>query len=128
MSPIGVGVDAFWRAALAGQSGIGRPTLFDASRLPPECHIVGEVRGFEPRDWMPPTAAKMAGRFSQFAVAAAKMALEDSALDVSEANERLMIALGSSMHGIVDVGEPTLEAFLKGDAVSPWTWEAISTL
>ena len=122
VSPIGIGVEAFWRAALAGRSGIGRPTLFDATKLPPECQIVGEVRGFDARDWMPAPAAKMAGRFSQFAIAAAKMALADSGLDLAAIpSEQVMVGLGSSMHGIVDVGEPTLAAFMRGETVAPWT-------
>jgi 3-oxoacyl-[acyl-carrier-protein] synthase II len=122
VSPIGIGAEAFWRSALAGRSGIGRPTLFDASKLPPECQIVGEVRGFDARDWMPGPAAKMAGRFSQFAVAAAKMALADSGLDLTTVpSERVLVGLGSSMHGIVDVGEPTLAAFMRGETVAPWT-------
>ena len=47
VSPIGIGVEAFWAAALASRSGIGTPTLFDASKLPRECRIVGEVKGFD---------------------------------------------------------------------------------
>lgn len=122
VSPIGIGTDAFWRAALAGRSGIGRPTLFDASKLPSECQIVGEVRDFDPRAWMPGPAAKMAGRFSQFAVAAAKMAVDDSGIDLSAVPaDRVMVGLGSSMQGIVDVGEPTLAAFMRGESVAPWT-------
>src|SRR3990167_1312879 len=81
VSPIGVGVDNFWSSALAGRSGISSPTLFDASKLPPDCRIVGEVRDFNPLDWMPGRIARVAGRFSQFAVAAAKMARQDSDLD-----------------------------------------------
>src|SRR3989454_7375321 len=57
VSPIGVGVEKFWAAACAGQSGIRTPTLFDASKLPPECRVVGEVTDFDPLDWMPPRAA-----------------------------------------------------------------------
>src|SRR2546422_2704576 len=68
VSPIGVGVERFWDAALAGRSGITTPTLFDATKLPRECQIVGEVADFNVRDWMPGAAGKMAGRFSQFAV------------------------------------------------------------
>ncbi|MBI2216016.1 MAG: beta-ketoacyl-[acyl-carrier-protein] synthase family protein [Candidatus Rokubacteria bacterium] len=121
VSPIGVGVDAFWRAALAGQSGIGRPTLFDASNLPPECRIVGEVRDFDPRDWMPSPAWKMAGRFSQFAVAAAKMATDDARLDMAGiAPDRVQVAIGSAMSGLIDVGEPCHEAFQQGREPSPW--------
>ncbi|HEV8617758.1 MAG TPA: beta-ketoacyl synthase N-terminal-like domain-containing protein, partial [Methylomirabilota bacterium] len=84
VSPIGVGVEHFWTAACAGRSGISTPTLFDASKLPRECQIVGEVKDFNVRDWMPGAAGKMAGRFSQFAVAAAKMARDDSGLDESD--------------------------------------------
>jgi 3-oxoacyl-[acyl-carrier-protein] synthase II len=121
VSPIGVGVDAFWRAALAGRSGTGRPTLFDASNLPPECRIVGEVRDFDPRDRMPSPAWKMAGRFSQFAVAAAKMALDDARLDTAGiAPDRVRVAIGSAMSGLVDVGEPCHEAFQQGR--EPWPW------
>ena len=71
VSPIGIGVEKFWEAALAGRSGIGRPTLFDGSKLPLECRIVGEVQDFNPRSWMPAATVKVSGRFSQFAVAAA---------------------------------------------------------
>jgi 3-oxoacyl-[acyl-carrier-protein] synthase II len=122
VSPIGIGIDAFWRSALAGRSGIGRPTLFDASKLAPECQIVGEVRDFDPRDWMPGHAHKMAGRFSQFAVAAAKMAVADAHLDLSEIDaSRMMVAIGTSIGGLTDVHERNFSAFLTGDAVQPWT-------
>src|SRR6058998_1783885 len=83
VSPIGIGVEKFWEAALAGRSGIGRPTLFDSSKLPPECRIVGEVRDFNPLEWMPAREVKTTARFSQFAVAAARMARTDSRLDTA---------------------------------------------
>ena len=122
VSPIGVGVEAFWRSALEGRSGIGRPTLFDASNLPPECQIVGEVRDFNPRDWMSAPAAKMAGRFSQFAVAAAKMALDDSGLDIEAIpKERVRSAIGTSLQGQTDVAELNQKAFHRGDSILPWT-------
>jgi 3-oxoacyl-(acyl-carrier-protein) synthase len=71
---------------------------------------------------MPAPAAKMAGRFSQFAVAAAKMALDDSGLDVAAVSPtRLLIAIGTSMGGLVDVEQPNFEAFLAGAPVAPWT-------
>jgi 3-oxoacyl-[acyl-carrier-protein] synthase II len=80
VSPIGIGIGPFWRAALAGRSGLGPPTLFDASKLPRECQVVGEVSDFDARHWTTGHAYRTAGRFSQFAVAAAKMAIEDSRL------------------------------------------------
>ncbi|MBI4637111.1 MAG: beta-ketoacyl-[acyl-carrier-protein] synthase family protein [Candidatus Rokubacteria bacterium] len=122
VSPIGVGVDQFWEAAKAGRSGIGRPTLFDASKLPPDCQIVGEVTDFDPRDWMPGHTARMAGRFSQFAVAAAKMARADSRLDTAQLpSDQLKISIGTAMNGQIDLGELTFEAFLRGEDVLPWT-------
>lgn len=121
VSPIGIGVDDFWAAACAGRSGISHPTLFDASKLPRECQIVGEVKNFDPTRWMPATAARMAGRFSQFAVAAAHMAREQSGLTPDTADaENTKVALGTSLGGAIDVAQTNLEAFLRGDRVMPW--------
>ena len=120
ISPIGIGIDAFWASARAGRSGIGYPTLFDASKLPRECQIVGEVSNFNARDWMPGAAGKMAGRFSQFAVAAAKMARDDSRLDTAGvAPDRLLVSVGSSISGLNDANE-SYDSFLKGDELVPW--------
>src|SRR3990170_5423201 len=121
VSPIGVGVDNFWSSALAGRSGISSPTLFDASKLPPDCRMVGEVRDFNPLDWMPGRIARVAGRFSQFALAAAKMARQDSGFDIASTSaERVSVAIGTSMNGQVDLGESNFTAFLQGRDVAPW--------
>ncbi len=122
VSPIGIGVEKFWAAALAGRSGISTPTLFDASKLPPDCRIVGEVRGFNPLDWMPAQAARMAGRFSQFGVAAARMAREDANLDAAGIPpEDITVSVGTSIGGHVDLGEPSHAAFLRGKPLAHWT-------
>ena len=122
VAPIGIGVEKFWEAALAGRSGIGRPTLFDGSKLPAECRIVGEVRNFNPRLWMPAQIVKVSGRFSQFAVAAAQMALQDSRLDQTTKNAAgLVVSVGSSMSGLVDIQQSNFLAYLRNDAVQPWT-------
>src|SRR2546427_6173058 len=121
VSPIGVGVERFWDGALAGRSGISTPTLFDATKLPRECQIVGEVADFNVRDWMPGAAGKMAGRFSQFAVAAAKMARDDSSLDRADIRpERIKVAIGTSLSGQIDVAQSNFISFLKGETISPW--------
>jgi 3-oxoacyl-[acyl-carrier-protein] synthase II len=121
VSPIGVGIERFWEAAIAGRSGISSPTLFNAKKLPRECQIVGEVRDFNYRDWMPGAAGKMAGRFSQFAVAAAKMARDDSQLDHADIPpERIKVAVGTSLSGQIDVAQSNFVSFLKGDTISPW--------
>ena len=121
VSPIGVGVDKFWASALAGRSGISTPTLFDGSKLPPDCRMVGEVRDFNPLDWMPGRIARVAGRFSQFALAAAKMARENSRLDVAELpGERLKVAIGTSLNGQIDICQPNFQAFTEGGQIWPW--------
>lgn len=122
VSPLGIGVETFWSAALAGRSGVGLSSMLDTSKLPPECQVVGEVAGFDVREWMPGRAGKMASRFSQFAVATAKMARTDSDLDSSEIPaDRVKVAIGTSMSGLVDIQEPTFSAFLRGEDVWPWT-------
>jgi 3-oxoacyl-[acyl-carrier-protein] synthase II len=122
VSPIGIGTEDFWASACAGRSGIGHPTLFDASKLSRECQIVGEVSEFDPRKWMSGHAGRIAGRFSQFAVAAAAMARDDARL--SSANitaERLFVSIGTSMGGLVDVSNPNFHAFIRGEPMAPWT-------
>jgi len=121
VSPIGIGVQPFWQSALAGRSGTGPPQLFDSSKLPPDCQVVGEVRDFDPRDWMPGASARMAARFSQFAAAAAKQAVSDSGLKQADIPpDRIKVSVGTSMSGLVDVQQPTFAAFLRGEDVWPW--------
>lgn len=121
VSPIGVGVDKFWSSALAGRSGLGTPTLFDATKLPPECRIVGEVRDFCPLEWMPARVTKTAARFSQFAVAAAKMARTDSGCDSAAIpSQKIKVAIGTSLNGQIDVAQPNYEFFLEGGQIWPW--------
>jgi 3-oxoacyl-[acyl-carrier-protein] synthase II len=121
VSPIGVGVDAFWKSAVEGRSGIGTPTIFDASGLPPECQLVGEVRDFIAREWTSPGIAKTAARFSQFAVAAAKMSLADSGLPSSGTPaDGVKVSFGTSINGQIDVGQNNFQSFLRGEEVRPW--------
>jgi 3-oxoacyl-[acyl-carrier-protein] synthase II len=121
VSPIGVGIDKFWSAALAGQSGIRHATSFETSQLPRECRIVGEVTDFDPSQWMPSTMSKMAGRFSQFAAAVAKMARDDSSIEKTAIPaERIKVAFGTSTNGLAHVIEPTVRSFLRGEDIWPW--------
>jgi 3-oxoacyl-[acyl-carrier-protein] synthase II len=78
----GTGKDAFWQSLLAGKSGIGPITLFDATGM--ECRIAGEVKGFNPLDYIPAIhkPEKRMSRTSQLAVAATQLALKDAGLDI----------------------------------------------
>ncbi|HWP37998.1 MAG TPA: beta-ketoacyl-[acyl-carrier-protein] synthase family protein [Gemmatimonadales bacterium] len=122
VSPIGTGVERFWSAALSGISGVGLATRFSCDSLPPPCRVVAEVRDFQADMWLPTVALRRAGRFSQFAVAAARMALEDSrVLEAQVRNERVQVSVGTSMSGVVDIHEHSFSAFMRGEEVVPWT-------
>ena len=77
----GSGKDEFWRTLVAGESGIAPITLFDASDLP--CRIAGEVKDFDPADYIDASLkpGKRMGRFTQLGLAAARLAIEDAALE-----------------------------------------------
>jgi len=76
IAPNGIGKDAFWRNLIAGNSAVDYITAFDASTYP--CRVAAEVKDFEPERFMHSRRTRHRGRFSQFAVAAAKLAIEDS--------------------------------------------------
>ena len=76
VSPLGIGTEANWRALMAGQSGIGPITHFDASAF--AARIAGEVKGFDPLRWVEKKDVKKMDVFIQFAMAAAQFAMEDS--------------------------------------------------
>lgn len=96
ITPFGIGIIPFWGGLEAGASAITRITLCDTSGLP--CQIAGEVKDFRPHDFMDVKDARRMSRSSQFAVAAARLALTDAALRVNEDNSEeigVLIACGS---------------------------------
>jgi 3-oxoacyl-[acyl-carrier-protein] synthase II len=99
IAPNGVGKDEFWKSLKEGKSGITRITRFDATTYP--CQVAGEVRNFDPTNYMDPKTAKRMDRFSQFALACAKMAVEDAGVKVGDNFlENAGIVVGSAMGGI----------------------------
>jgi 3-oxoacyl-[acyl-carrier-protein] synthase II len=112
ISPIGIGKDAFWKNLIAGKSGVDYITAFDPSPYP--CRVAAEVKDFNPADFMQIRRTKHRGRFSQLAVAAAKLALEDSALDLGAVAPRRAVAcIGTAMNGSADVYETARVGFEK---------------
>src|SRR5467141_162897 len=85
LAPNGIGNDEFWKSLVAGRSGIGPITLFDASDL--KSRIAGEVKNFDPHDYIEPELKpKRMARHTQFAYAATMMALKDAGLEINAAN------------------------------------------
>ena len=98
ITPLGLNVQDTWQALIEGRSGIGRITQFDASAYPTQ--IAGEVKGFDPGEHMDAREARRMARFSQFAVAGAKMALEDAGLTLDESNaEEVGVVIGTAIGG-----------------------------
>ena len=122
VSPIGVGVDRFWKNVLQGRSGIATLTAFDISKVALECRLGAEVLDFKPTEWMEPRVARTSGRFSQFAVAAARMAVQDSKVTLSTIPpQQVMVSFGTSMDGLSDILLPQFQAHLSGQDLENWT-------
>ncbi len=104
ITPLGLNVKDTWQALVEGRSGIGRITDFDPSPYPTQ--IAGEVKGFDPGEYMEAKEARRMARFSQFAVAAAEMALEDAGFTVEGSNaEDAGVVLGTGIGGGLIEGE-----------------------
>lgn len=120
ITPIGIGKDEYWAALLSGKSGIDKITRFDATDYATQ--IAGEVKDFEPGKYMDKKEAKRMDRFTQFAIAASKMALEDSALNL-EAEDRTRIGtiIGTGIGGMDTLHDQFKVLFEKGPGrVSPF--------
>jgi len=81
VAPNGIGLDNFWDSLVRGRSAIRKITQFDASSYP--CQIAAEVPDFEPTNYMDSKTAKRLARFAQFSLAASRMAIEDSRIDLN---------------------------------------------
>src|SRR5512136_2592348 len=99
ISPLGLTLRDFWEGLVAGRSGVAPITQFDASALP--CQIAGEVRGFEPTNYMDAKEARRISRSSQFALAAAREAIADAGLSGGFSDpERAGVTLGTAVGGL----------------------------
>ena len=98
VAPNGIGIDNFWDSLVHGRSGIRRITHFDASSYP--CQVAAEVPDFDPTVYIDPKTAKRTARFAQFALAASKMAIEDSKIDLASVDPyRAGVMIGTGMGG-----------------------------
>jgi 3-oxoacyl-[acyl-carrier-protein] synthase II len=98
LSSVGIGTEATWQGVLAGNSGIGLITAFDARLF--SCRIAGEIQGFDPAAYIEKKEIKKMGRFIQFAIAAADCATSSAGLRVDPAEaENVGVYIGSGIGG-----------------------------
>jgi len=127
VSPIGIGVDRFWKALVSGTSGVRRITTFDPTDH--ECQIAAEVKDFDPLQWIEKKEVRKMDLFTQYAVAAAMMAVENSQLKVTdERPDRIGVLVGTGMGGIPMLVEQHRILLEKGPGrVSPFFIPGIIT-
>ena len=119
ISPVGAGLETFWNALTAGVSGIGPITRFDPANF--STKIAGEVKDFKPTLYIDKKDARRMDRFTQFAVAATGMAVEDASLKFAdEDRDRIGVILGSGIGGMETLEEQARVLAEKGPGrVSP---------
>jgi 3-oxoacyl-[acyl-carrier-protein] synthase II len=120
VSPVGNDVASSWEALLAGRSGIGPITRFDASGL--GCRIAGEVKDFDLATYMSPKEARRMDTFIHYGIAASVQAIKDSGIEVTDANrERIGCVIGSGIGGLPMIEDNHSELLSRGPRrVSPF--------
>ena len=120
VTPIGNTPAEYWEGLLSGRNGIGPISLFDASQH--KCRIAGEVKGFDPQQYLDGKEIKRMDRFAQFAVAASMQALADAQFTINELNaEQVGVIIGSGVGGIKVLEDQQTVYLTKGpDRCSPF--------
>jgi 3-oxoacyl-[acyl-carrier-protein] synthase II len=119
ITPLGNDTASTWEAVCAGRSGIGPITRFDSSRH--GVHFAGEVRNFDPLDYMDRKEARRAERFMQYALAATSQAMDDSGLDVASMPDDVGVVIGSGRGGLQMIEDQFRVLFERGqDRISPF--------
>lgn len=97
VTPIGIGVDEYWQGILDQKCGINHISRFQDKNMP--ITIAGEVKGFDPQDYMPAKLARETGLFIQYAYASAKEAIEQSGINIEAESERTGIVMATALSG-----------------------------
>ncbi|MCL4463183.1 MAG: beta-ketoacyl-[acyl-carrier-protein] synthase II, partial [Firmicutes bacterium] len=120
VTPVGIGKDSFWTSLCAGKSGISRVTSFNVDDYPTQ--IGAEIRDFDPHEFLDKKEVRRMDRFGQFALAASKLAMEDSAIDLSVIDSnRAGVSVGSGIGGIITIEEQIAVLKEKGPRrISPF--------
>ncbi len=118
VTPIGIGVDQYWKGLIEGTCGIDRITRFDPSGL--AVQIAAEVKGFDPKDCLSAKLVREMDLFQQYAYAAAEEALTQSGLQVEGQSDRIGLLMGTAMNGVATTAETQAELSAgKSKKVSP---------
>ncbi|HUV43693.1 MAG TPA: beta-ketoacyl-ACP synthase II [Dehalococcoidales bacterium] len=120
LTPLGLDITTTWEGLVEGKSGIDHITQFDASSL--ETRFAGEVKGFDPLEYMGRKEARRMDRFSQLAVAASVEAIRDAGLEINDTNKgNIGVLIGSGIGGLLTMSEQVRILIEKGpDRVSPF--------
>ena len=120
LSPVGNSLTQAWDNIVNGRSGIGPITKFDASSLP--SRFAGELKNFNPADWMSAKEVRRMDSFIHYGIAATKMAIDDAGLIVTEENaERIGVNVGSGIGGLPMIEDTVREIVAKGPRrISPF--------
>jgi len=127
VSPLGLNCQETFNGLAAGKSGIARISLFDPSGI--ACQVAGEVKGFEPADYMDRKMARRIGRYAQFSIAATREALAQSGLDLAEEDpSRIACIVSSAIADFPMVEDQMNKIFAQGKrSISPFTVPRVST-
>lgn len=114
ITSVGIGRENFWRGILAEKSGIQRISSFDTSEF--NAHCGGEIPTWTPEDYFPPHRLKRLDRYAQFAVASAKMALDDACLPYSKEmpQDRVGVSFGTALGGVANAEYQHIHYLKKG--------------
>jgi 3-oxoacyl-[acyl-carrier-protein] synthase II len=120
LSPLGLDTKTTWEGLIAGKSGVDYITLFDASAM--EAKFAGEVKGFEPTNYIERKEARRMDRFAQLAVAASREAVASARLEINKTNaEDIGVIIGSGIGGLNTMFEQAKILVERGpDRVSPF--------
>lgn len=121
VTPLGLTAEDTWQNLIAGKSGIGQISLFDAADF--MVKIAAEVKGFNAVNYMDPTTAKYTDRFTQFAIAASLQAIEQSRLKIDDSNRYdAGVLIGSGIGGVSTLTQQYAVLGTRGPSrVSPYT-------
>jgi 3-oxoacyl-[acyl-carrier-protein] synthase II len=123
VAPNGIGKNEFWDNLVAGKSAVDFIQAFDATPYP--CKVAAEVRSFRARDFLSVRAAKTAARFSQFAIAATRLAADDAEISIGSAlSSQAAICYGTSVSGAGDIADTAARIIHDAPGIAgikPWS-------